>query len=239
VLTIGGGERVSSNVEGRVLNLARVSCVYGPTSLFVAEPSEVARLAQWPVAVVLHDVWRVEGLPHLVSDLRMPDRKVLAGAQDGVVRPEGKIEPLWDALRDTSLELVPLPLPANFYDPGKPTLSISKRPVLKTGAGSDEGERVWRLQKLAERDPRVSRDAKLLNAEKFGRLTCEACDFSHSDFGMFDAHHPTPLAIGFRTTLPEHLEILCPTCHRRAHREDRLSPLSVRMLREWNVAGRP
>jgi 5-methylcytosine-specific restriction enzyme A len=56
---------------------------------------------------------------------------------------------------------------------------------------------------------------------------------------MFDAHHPAPLAVGKRVTLPEHLQILCPTCHRRAHRKGRVQPFSLLELQAWVRAGRP
>lgn len=239
VVTIGAGENVRPGLDGRVLNVARVSYVYGPTNLFVTDPSEVIRVAQWPVAIVLHDAWTIGGLPHLVDDLGMPDRTILAGAQDGIVRPDNKVEALWRALEDTPLELAVLPLPANFFDPGKPTLAISKLPFIPKNLGTEEGERVWKRQLKIERDPAIAREAKARNVARFGKPTCLACDFAHPDQAMFDAHHPTPLAVGARITLPEHLEILCPTCHRRAHRKSRLDPYSLFELRAWNSAGRP
>lgn len=239
VVTIGAGENVRPGLDGRVLNLARVSLVYGPTGLFVTDPAEVARLAQWPVAVVLHDAWRIGGLPHLVEELGFLDRTILAGAQDGIVRPDIKVDALWQALKDKPLELLALPLPANFYDPGKPTLAVSKLPLIPKSLGAQEGEKVWKLQLKLERDPAIAREGKARNAARYGSPTCEACDFSHTDQAMFDAHHPTPLAIGVRVTLPEHLQILCPTCHRRAHRKSRLEPYTLLELRNWNAAGRP
>ncbi|MFC3714356.1 hypothetical protein ACFOMD_17440 [Sphingoaurantiacus capsulatus] len=93
---IGGGSGVRGDLGGRVLNFARVSALFGDTATFVSD-AEAARLAQWPVAVALHDVWSFEGAPHLISDLGFSDRKILAGAQDGIIRPEGKVEALWEA----------------------------------------------------------------------------------------------------------------------------------------------
>ena len=166
----------------------------------------------------------------------MPDRTILAGAQDGIIRPDEKVELLGDKLKDGPLELMALPLPANFYDPGRPRLAIAKRPM---NPGAKEGERIWKLQKQLERDPKIKKIAKSLNVEKFGQPTCEACLFAHPDRAMFDAHHPTPLAVGVRVTLPEHFEILCPTCHRRAHRKSMLDPFSLIEIKEWIAAGRP
>lgn len=72
-----------------------------------------------------------------------------------------------------------------------------------------------------------------------GSMPCEARRFAHSDGAMFDAHRPTPLALGKRTTLPEHLLILCPTCHLRAHRKSRLDPFQLHQLQSWVASGRP
>lgn len=241
VLAVGGGAHVRDNLGGKVLNLARVSSVFGATSQLCGDPGEVRRLAQWPVAVVLHDVWRIVGFPHLVADLGMPDRTILAAAMDGIVRPAGKIEELWRALADWDIEPCSLPLPANFYDSGKPGLVVGRLPLLRGGSSSEEGRRLFKLQSEIERNSAVSREAKRLNCiANGGKVTCEACRFSHTDGGMFDAHHPVPLSAGIRTTLAEHLIVLCPTCHRRAHRkEDKLLPYTLLELQDWVERGRP
>jgi hypothetical protein len=239
VIAIGGGKEVRDGFEGRVLNVARVATVCGPTSTLVADPAEVIRLAQWPVAVSLHDVWRFVGFPRLVEELGFSDRTILSGSQDGIVRPDEGMNRLWAALCDWPLQAEALPLPGNFYDSGQPKLVITKLPTIPSSAGAEEGERVWRLQLKTERDRALVKQAKLLNLKRFGAITCEACAFSHGDGAMFDAHHPTPLAVGKRTTLPEHLHILCPTCHRRAHRRSNLDPFPLHELQAWVVAGRP
>jgi len=232
VITIGGGRNVRDGYEGRVLNVARLSRVYGPTRLLIPDPDEVERLAQWPVAIALHDVWRFVDQPRIVDDLGMPDRTILAGAQDGIIRPLEKLERLWDVLEGQTVELAKLPPPANFYESDQPTLVGNVLPGLPSRMWGEEGKRIWNLQSKTERDPRLSRDAKRLNFAKYGVCTCEACYFKHSDQAMFDAHHPTPLAIGSRTTFAEHLEVLCPTCHRRAHRsKDRLRPFTLQELK--------
>jgi 5-methylcytosine-specific restriction protein A len=205
----------------------------------VTDPLEVIRLAQWPVAIGPHDVWRFVGLPHLVDDLGFPDRTILAGSQDGVVRPDEAMNQLWTKLVDWPIERVALRLPGNFYDSGQPKLVLTRLPGIPPSAGAEEGDRVWKLQLKTERDPATAREAKRLNIERYGSMTCEACRFAHSDSAMFDARHPTPLAVGKRTTLPEHLLILCPTCHRRAHRKSRLDPFQLHELRTWVASGRP
>ncbi|MCA6112938.1 HNH endonuclease [Bradyrhizobium cenepequi] len=142
------------------------------------------------------------------------------------------------ALRDVWIEPARLPPSANYYDDGTPRLFLTKLPNLPAGA-REEGKRIWVPQSKIERDSALSADAKRLNATKYGRFTCEACAFSNADSSMFDAHHPTPLAVGMRTTFAEQLEILCPTCHRKAHRtKDPLRPLTLIELKEWCARGR-
>lgn len=238
IIAIGGGAGVRENLGGRVLNLAKASMVYGATKV-LAEPEEATRLAQWPVASVMNDVWKFEGFPHLVDDLGLPDRTVLAAAMDGVVRPTEKIEQLWQALADWPVSLESLTLPANFVDAAEPTLVTKRLPTVRGGMASEEGKKIWAMQLQVERDGRLARRAKQLNIEKYEISTCEACVFNHPDSGMFDAHHPTPLAVGTRTTLAEHLIVLCPTCHRRAHRIDKLVPQTLLQIRQWVADGRP
>lgn len=128
---------------------------------------------------------------------------------------------------------------ANFFDAGVPTLATGgRRPVVGGGVGSDEGKRVWKTQLSIERRPELARAAKQLSANRHGIPTCAACGFAHADFGMFDAHNPNPLATGERQTIAEHLIVLCPTCHRRAHRKDRLIPYTLLELRDWIANGR-
>lgn len=146
VIAIGGGKNVGAGYKGRVLNLARLSTVYGPTARLIPDPVEVARLAQWPVAIAVHDVWRFVGNPHLVDDLAMPDRKILAGAQDGIIRPIDKLESLWSALQSRAIQQVILPSPANFYDDNSPRLVGTELPNIPAAKQAEEGKRVWKLQ---------------------------------------------------------------------------------------------
>lgn len=236
VFAIGGGNNAPNEVHGRVLNIVRVSCVYGETSAFVT-PEEAARLSQWPVAIALHDVWELEGHPHMIRDLGLPHRRLLAGSQDGIVKPVEFFAAFWSAVRDWPVRIKALPLDRDFYDDGTPRLVSQMLPTLNPG--SEEGRTIWKLQLDRERDHAHSRDAKQLNKFKYGKYTCEACGLAHDDAGLFDAHHPNPLCAGVRTTLPEHLIVLCPTCHRRSHRKSRLSPYTLSELTRWNAAGRP
>jgi hypothetical protein len=237
VIAIGGGRHVPHELEGRVVNLTRVSTVYGPTEIFVG-PDEAKRLGQWPVSVALHEVWKFVGTPHLINDLGFADRTILAGVQDGIIRPEA-IADLWKALEHWPIEPQPLPALSNFYDSGTPRLVGSRLPMPPGGDKGEEGQRMFKLLAQIERDPILRKEAKRLNVLRHGQHTCESCLFAHSDSAMFDVHHPNPLAAGVRTTLAEHLIVLCPTCHRRAHRKSKLDPYSLIELREWIAQGRP
>ena len=237
VIAIGGGRHVRDGLGGRVVNLVRASTVYGPTKVFVG-PHEAKRLEQWPVSIALHEVWKFVGAPHLITDLGFSDRKILAGVQDGIIRPKA-IGDLWTALADWPIEAQALPPLSSFYDSGTPRLIHSKLPMPPDGDKGEEGKRIYKLQRQIERDPKLKKEAKRLNVVLYGQHTCEACMFEHSDSAMFDVHHPNPLAAGVRTTFAEHLQVLCPTCHRRAHRKSMIDPFTLDELRDWVVIGRP
>lgn len=231
LLTIGGGEQVGANLRGRVLELVRVSGAYGETSALVHDPVLRERLAQWPVAVMLTEVYRVVGDPLLIDDLGFPDRRVLMNAYDGVRSDDEDIEALWTALKDWPVELrLDVLPPIDFRDPGKPQLCGSFYPKLTAA----EGKKRYLMARAAERDPKLSREAKRLNRERNGGvLICEACDFADEDGKLFDAHHLIPVAAGERETHVGHLAILCPTCHRWAHAKGAsvYEPLSVGAVR--------
>lgn len=231
LLTIGGGEQVGAALRGRVLEVVRVSRAYGKTSALVHDPALRERLAQWPVAVMLTEVYRVIGDPLLMDDLGFPDRRVLTNAYDGVRSDDGDIEALWTALKDWPVELRrDVSPPTDFRDPAKPELYGSLYPKLT----ATEGKKRYLLARAAERDPKLSREAKRLNRDRnAGLLVCEACDFTDDDGKLFDAHHLLPVAAGERETHVGHLAILCPTCHRWAHAKGAslYEPVSVEGVR--------
>ena len=228
-LTIGGGEQVPDALRGRVLELVRATGVFGETTAFVRSEDLRNRLAQWPVAIVVSEVYSIIGEPRLVEDLGFADRSILTNAYDAVIRDEDQIQRLWTALKDWKIErrwdVTP---PPSFRDPGKVEMYGSMYPKLTST--SAEGQRVWKLSRQIESDPKLKREAKAQNrAKNGGVLVCAACDFSDKFNSMFDAHHLQPLAAGIRETRVDDLVVLCPTCHRWAHAKavDKLSPVSV------------
>ena len=154
LVTIGGGEQVGPELRGRVVEVVRVTGVYGETKAFVRDPALFERLAQWPVAVVLSEVYRIEGEPLLIDDLGFSDRSILANAYDGVLRDDARIAQLWQALSTRAVtrrwDVLPLP---GFRDPGKVELYGSRYPSLLSS--SAEGKRVLKEMQAIERDPRL------------------------------------------------------------------------------------
>src|SRR4051794_4597961 len=192
--------------------------------------------------MVLHDVYDIEGHPRLVEDLGLEDRTTLVNAFDTVVRPEQKVERLWQALCGHRLilrELDPIP---GFRDPGT-VYYAGTYPPCKVSA--DEGKELYRQSLERERDRELSRQVKEINKDRYGgRYTCEACGISSTDASLFDAHHLVPLALGQRRTVLSDFAVLCPTCHRVAHRkaQKRHDPMPVMEVRHWleenvNVVG--
>lgn len=228
-VTIGGGKHVPEKLRGRAIELVRATGAYGETTAFVTDSSLRKRLEQWPVAVVLSEVYAIDGEPLLVDELGFSDMNILANAYDRVMRYDDDIQVLWNALKDRRVsrrwDVEP---PSGFRDPGGVKLIGTYYP--KLDIKSIEGKKVWKLSQEIERDPNLKREVKAQNrAKNGGILCCEACGFSDALDGMFDAHHLQPLAAGVRTSRADDLVVLCPTCHRWAHvkASDLLSPLTV------------
>jgi 5-methylcytosine-specific restriction protein A len=233
LITIGGGEHVGPELRGRVLEMVRVTGVFGETKAFVRDPDLLVRLAQWPVAVVLSEVYRIEGEPLLINDLGFQDRSILANAYDGVLRDDQRVKQLWGSLRDRPVtrrwDVQPLP---GFYDPGKVQMYGSSYP--RVPASSSEGKRIWKEMQIKERDRTLSRAVKGQNrARNNGVVICEACDLADESGALFDAHHLDPLGKGPRWSSVESFAVLCPTCHRWAHCKatDILQPIPISELR--------
>lgn len=234
LLTIGGGEQVPTDLRGRVLELSKVTGVYGKTNDFVRDSIQRERLAQWPVSVILSEVYSIVAEPGLVEDLGFSDHKILANAFDRVLRDDERIARLWSALKDFEVrrrrEVVP---PIGFRDPGKVQLVGSMYPTISST--STEGRKILREMRVLERKSGPAREAKERNrTANNGSIVCEACEFCDPSTSMFDSHHLEPLATGERESCVDDFAVLCPTCHRWAHRKaaNVLMPLSIEQVRE-------
>jgi 5-methylcytosine-specific restriction protein A len=233
LLLVGAGSEADANARGRVLEVIELGNTIGRTTLFTKD--EV--LAQWPYSIFVRSVWTVEGWPRLVEDLGLPDRSILTGSMDGIIRPDG-IDDLWERLREHKLVRGDLPVVPNFVDGD--TVVIASTFLPKPTLSREEGKRRYRVASEAERDPTLATEAKRLNAERNGgRCTCEACRFSDTSTGLFDAHHISPIYVGVRQTAVSDLAVLCPTCHRIAHVRGAKMwlPLSVTEIRDLRNSG--
>lgn len=228
VILIGGGSEADANATGRVLEIIELGNTIGRTTLFTNDEA----LARWPYSIFLRSVWTATGWPRLVEDLGFPDRSILTGSMDGIVRPDG-IDELWERVRDHDLVRGTLPVVPNFVDGDKVVIASTFLP--KSTLSGEEGKRRYRVAREAERDPTLAKEAKRLNAESNnGRCVCEACRFSDTSTALFDAHHTNPIYVGVRKTVVSDLAVLCPTCHRIAHvmAARMWLPLAVAEIRE-------
>jgi 5-methylcytosine-specific restriction protein A len=87
-----------------------------------------------------------------------------------------------------------------------------------------EGRISYRIHRRRERDPRLRKN-KLRAMLRSGGLHCEACDadlegrYGTSDACVYECHHLVPLSVTGETVNGiSDVALLCPTCHRIAHR---------------------
>jgi hypothetical protein len=108
-----------------------------------------------------------------------------------------------------------------------------------------EGERKLLVHFRHERNPEVRRRF-LRECERRGPLRCQGCGFiPDARYGtefsrVLEVHHVLRLGLGVRETRPDHLALLCPTCHRVVHyrREEPLRVEELRALIEAEARGR-
>lgn len=102
-----------------------------------------------------------------------------------------------------------------------------------------EGQVIYKLHKVRERDSKIVMRKKESVWTATGRLACEACMFEFEEFygdigkGYIECHHRTPLAsfkVSTKTTLDD-LALVCSNCHRMVHKKiDSLTVEDLRMM---------
>ncbi len=107
-----------------------------------------------------------------------------------------------------------------------------------------EGQIIYKLHKIKERDPAIVHLKKKHALAKYGYLDCEVCEFNFEKFygvfgkGFIECHHRTPLStfkMETKTTL-EDLALVCSNCHRMLHRAiDTLSIEDLKMKIKHNA----
>lgn len=89
-----------------------------------------------------------------------------------------------------------------------------------------EGELIYRLHKVRERDVKLVETKKKTVLRSTGKLACEVCDFdfhkSYGDLGkgFIECHHNKPLSsytVKQKTSIVD-LALVCSNCHRMLHR---------------------
>jgi hypothetical protein len=154
------------------------------------------------------------------TELMNPDdHRALAGLAGSRIVPLRSITPEdWDAIRESATKKV-----ANAAASAHSNMTAS------------EGKRRYSGSVTLERDPQISKEVKERNKRLHGgSYKCEACTFSEANSSLFDAHHLVPLCLGERQTSVLNFAVLCPTCHRLAHRLRALhDPLRVEEIKNW------
>ncbi len=232
VVALGGGKKVQAKIDGRAVEIFRMTGAYGNTEAFVTEPEARHRLAQWPVSVALSEVYDIQDHPRLIEDLGFSNMQILSLSFDSVTRFTDQVEHLWRALCDREVTLRTEISIDGFVPPTKVMMCGSIPP--RVHARSTEGKKLWIQQLKAERDPAIVREAKEANRRRNGgdTLKCECCGFADELGALFDAHHKKPISIGVRVSTVDDFHILCPTCHRWAHQKssDKLYPIPLPKL---------
>lgn len=103
---------------------------------------------------------------------------------------------------------------------------------------SFEGEILYKLHKLKERDSGLTRTKKNNVLKEKGKLECEVCNFDfHEKYGeigyeFIECHHIKPLSTyeSRQKTALEDLAIVCSNCHRMLHRN--VEDMSIDKLRQ-------
>lgn len=100
-----------------------------------------------------------------------------------------------------------------------------------------EGQVIYKLHKLRERNKKIIRQKKDQMLQRTGQLACEACVFEFEPYygeigkGYIECHHRTPLSqfkVSTRTTLDD-LALVCSNCHRMLHK--RIDTITVEDLK--------
>ncbi len=112
------------------------------------------------------------------------------------------------------------------------------------GAMHNEGAVKFRHHRIRERD-RNLRAAKVAEVrDRDGHLACEACDtrieavYATPDGAIYECHHLVPLHVtGETQTTLSDVVLLCPTCHRAAHRTTPWP--SLQRMRSWHGPNQP
>ena len=108
---------------------------------------------------------------------------------------------------------------------GSRSVSTQEEDEEEIEATHREGRITFRLHRHRERNPSLRKKKLKQMQARLGRLSCEACEndlsLIYGEVGalVYECHHLQPLHVtGETVSSLEDVVILCPTCHRVAHR---------------------
>jgi len=101
------------------------------------------------------------------------------------------------------------------------------------GDSVKEGQVLYKMHKVRERDRKIIDKKKKKVFKETGRLACEACDLDFQETygdlgaGFIECHHLVPLYLFevSKETKLEDLALLCSNCHRMIHRDSSISTI--------------
>jgi 5-methylcytosine-specific restriction enzyme A len=163
-----------------------------------------------------------------LMNFRRLDLKYTAGGKTGLSRGAKTDEDVWEEFGGDAVrcQQVAQAIMASLDDPE----------VNATWLGSDtddgiqeaaEGRLLTRKHIVRERNRRLVENKRKQAMKRYGKLTCEACEFDFAirygnrGIGFIECHHTKPveaLTEGHRTHLDD-LALVCANCHRMIHRE--------------------
>ena len=113
---------------------------------------------------------------------------------------------------------------------------------MTTDDGVLEGQTLYKLHKVFERDRKIVDQKKKQAYSRFGKIACEVCVFVFDEFygeigkNFIECHHRIPLSklkAETKTSL-DSLALVCSNCHRMLHKSiDTVSIEELRMMIEY------
>lgn len=101
--------------------------------------------------------------------------------------------------------------------------------------GVKEGQVLYKLHKLRERNKKIVSKKKAESLKKLGKLECEICGFDFHvkygelGYGFIECHHKVPLHAldSITETKLDDLALVCSNCHRMLHRKRLIDALEI------------
>lgn len=104
--------------------------------------------------------------------------------------------------------------------------------------GVKEGQVLYKLHKLRERNKKIVSKKKAESLKKLGKLECEICSFDFHvkygelGYGFIECHHKVPLhaLASITETKLDDLALVCSNCHRMLHSKNSVSISDLKII---------